>query len=69
MEADGHVRQDDIRELQWDPQVSDPDAITVAVQDGAVTWACARRPPPRSSPRSCGSARPGSGEARGSLQA
>jgi DNA-binding CsgD family transcriptional regulator len=31
------VRQDVIRELQWDPQVSDPDAISVAVKDGAVT--------------------------------
>jgi osmotically-inducible protein OsmY len=31
------VRQDVIRQLQWYPQVSYPDAISVAVQDGAVT--------------------------------
>jgi osmotically-inducible protein OsmY len=37
MRADADIRQDVIRELQWDPQVSDPDAISVAVQDGAVT--------------------------------
>ena len=37
MKADADVRQDVIRELQWDPQVSGPDAISVAVQDGAVT--------------------------------
>jgi osmotically-inducible protein OsmY len=35
MKADADVRQDVIR--QWDPQVSGPDAINVAVQDGAVT--------------------------------
>jgi osmotically-inducible protein OsmY len=37
MKADADVRQDVIHELQWDPQVSGPDAISVAVQDGAVT--------------------------------
>ncbi len=37
MKADADVRQDVIRELQWDPRVSGPDAISVAVQDGAVT--------------------------------
>jgi BON domain len=36
MKADADVRHV-IRELQWDPHVSDPDAISVAVQDGAVT--------------------------------
>lgn len=37
MKTDSEIREDVIRELQWDPQVSDPDAIGVAVQDGAVT--------------------------------
>ena len=37
MKSDSEIREDVIRELQWDPQVSDPDAIGVAVQDGAVT--------------------------------
>ncbi len=37
MKAGAGVRQDVIRELQRDPQASDPDAISVTVQDGAVT--------------------------------
>lgn len=37
MKRDGEIREDVIRELQWDPQVPDPDAIAVAVKDGAVT--------------------------------
>jgi osmotically-inducible protein OsmY len=37
MKSDSEIREDVIRELQWDPQVSDTDAIGVAVQDGAVT--------------------------------
>ena len=37
MKAGADVRQDVIRELEWDPQASDPDAISVTVQDGAVT--------------------------------
>jgi osmotically-inducible protein OsmY len=37
MKSDSDIREDVIRELRWDPQVSDPDAIGVAVQDGAVT--------------------------------
>ena len=37
MKSDSDITEDVIRELRWDPQVSDPDAIGVAVQDGAVT--------------------------------
>jgi osmotically-inducible protein OsmY len=37
MKDDAEIREDVIRELSWDPQVSDPDAIGVAVKDGAVT--------------------------------
>jgi osmotically-inducible protein OsmY len=37
MTADDQIRLDVIRELEWDPQVSDAAAIGVAVQDGAVT--------------------------------
>jgi osmotically-inducible protein OsmY len=37
MKSDAEIRDDVINELQWDPQVSDPEAIGVAVVDGAVT--------------------------------
>jgi osmotically-inducible protein OsmY len=37
MKSDSEIREDVIRELRWDPQVPDPEAIGVAVQDGAVT--------------------------------
>ena len=37
MKSDAEIRDDVIDELRWDPQISDPDAIGVAVQDGAVT--------------------------------
>ena len=37
MKSDSELRVDVISELQWDPQISDPNAIGVAVQDGAVT--------------------------------
>lgn len=37
MKSDGEIREDVINELRWDPQVTDPEAIGVAVQDGAVT--------------------------------
>lgn len=37
MKSDSEIREDIIRELEWDPQVSDPAAIGVAVEDGAVT--------------------------------
>jgi len=37
MKSDNDIRQDVIRELEWDPQVSDADAIGVAAKDGAVT--------------------------------
>ena len=37
MKSDSEIREDVIRELQWDPQISDPDSIGIAVKDGAVT--------------------------------
>jgi osmotically-inducible protein OsmY len=37
MKTDAEIREDVILELQWDPQISDPEAIGVAVKDGAVT--------------------------------
>jgi osmotically-inducible protein OsmY len=37
MKTDTEIRDDVIRELQWDPQISEPDAIGVAVKDGAAT--------------------------------
>jgi osmotically-inducible protein OsmY len=33
------IREDVINELRWDPHVTEPDAIGVAVTDGAVTLA------------------------------
>src|SRR5690242_21270451 len=37
MKPDAEIRDDVINELHWDPQVTDPAAIGVAVKDGAVT--------------------------------
>jgi osmotically-inducible protein OsmY len=37
MKTDAEIREDVIRELRWDPQIPKPDAIGVAVKDGAVT--------------------------------
>ena len=37
MKADSEIREDVINELRWDPQITEPEAIGVAVQDGAVT--------------------------------
>ena len=37
MKSDTEIRDDVIKELQWDPQITNPDAIGVAVTDGAVT--------------------------------
>jgi osmotically-inducible protein OsmY len=37
MKSDSEIRVDVINELRWDPQVTNPDAIGVAVTDGAVT--------------------------------
>jgi osmotically-inducible protein OsmY len=37
MKTDSEIRDDVINELRWDPQITDPDAIGVAVTDGAVT--------------------------------
>ena len=37
MKSDAETRDDVINELRWDPQVTEPEAIGVAVKDGAVT--------------------------------
>jgi osmotically-inducible protein OsmY len=37
MKTDAEIKEDVIRELRWDSQITDPDAIGVAVKDGAVT--------------------------------
>jgi osmotically-inducible protein OsmY len=37
VKSDNEIREDVISELQWDPQITEPEAIGVAVQDGAVT--------------------------------
>ena len=37
MKSDTEIRDDVIKEVQWDPQITNPDAIGVAVTDGAVT--------------------------------
>jgi osmotically-inducible protein OsmY len=37
MKTDDEIRDDVIDELQWDPQITDPNAIGVSVKDGAVT--------------------------------
>jgi len=37
VKSDNEIRDDVINELQWDPQITEPEAIGVAVTDGAVT--------------------------------
>ena len=37
VKSDAEIREDVIDELRWDPQVTHPDAIGVAVTDGVVT--------------------------------
>jgi osmotically-inducible protein OsmY len=37
VKSDTEIREDVIDELRWDPQITDPEAIGVAVKDGAVT--------------------------------
>jgi osmotically-inducible protein OsmY len=37
VKSDNEIRDDIINELQWDPQITEPEAIGVAVTDGAVT--------------------------------
>jgi len=37
MKSDTEIRDDVMNELQWDPHITNPDAIGVAVTDGAVT--------------------------------
>jgi osmotically-inducible protein OsmY len=39
MKTDAQIREDVVLELRWDPQISDPEAIGVAIKDGAVTLA------------------------------
>ena len=36
MKTDAEIKEDVTRELRWDLQISDPEAIGVAVKDGAV---------------------------------
>src|ERR1700742_2900765 len=37
MKSDSEIRDDVMDELRWEPRISDPDGIGVAVRDGAVT--------------------------------
>jgi osmotically-inducible protein OsmY len=37
MKTDAEIKEDVIRELRWDLQITEPEAIGVAVKDGAVT--------------------------------
>jgi hypothetical protein len=37
VKSDSEIREDVTNGLQWDPQITEPDAIGVAVTDGAVT--------------------------------
>ena len=37
VKSDSEIREDVINELRWDPQITEPDAIGVAVTEGAVT--------------------------------
>jgi hypothetical protein len=37
MKSDAEIMDDVINELHWNPQVTEPEAIGVAVRDGAVT--------------------------------
>jgi osmotically-inducible protein OsmY len=37
MKTDAQIKDDVIEELRWDPQLTDADALGVAVKDGAVT--------------------------------
>ena len=37
MKSDAEIREDVITELRWEPQITQPEAIGVAVRDGAVT--------------------------------
>jgi osmotically-inducible protein OsmY len=37
MKTDAQIREDVVLELRWDPRISDPEAIGVAIKDGAVT--------------------------------
>jgi osmotically-inducible protein OsmY len=37
MKTDAQIREHVIVELRWDPQISDPEAVGVAIKDGAVT--------------------------------
>lgn len=48
MKTDAEIRDDVTRELQWEPQLSEPDAIGVAARDGAVTLTGTHPATPRS---------------------
>src|ERR1700743_1718878 len=37
MKSDSEIRDDVIDDMRWAPRIADPDAIGVAVRDGAVT--------------------------------
>ena len=37
MKSDSQIREEVIQELRWEPQVTDPDVMGVAVKDGALT--------------------------------
>jgi osmotically-inducible protein OsmY len=37
MKSDSEIKDDVMEELRWEPRISEPDAIGVAVRDGAVT--------------------------------
>ena len=37
MKSDSQIREEVIQELRWDPQVTDPDAIGVAVSDHSAS--------------------------------
>src|ERR1700744_3985448 len=37
MKSDSEIKEDVTNELLWEPQITEPEAIGVAVQDGAVT--------------------------------
>ena len=51
MKSDSQIREEVIQELRWDPQVTDPDAIGVAVKDGAVTLTGTSASPSPTTPR------------------
>jgi hypothetical protein len=53
MKTDGEIRDDVTGELERDPQITNSDAIGVAVKDGAVTLTATSRPTRPSCTRPC----------------